>query len=246
MRVQISSPALTFMLVGVLMNKPFVFLSTAMSLDGKITAFDHKQSEICTNDDYEMRWADRLEADAIMIGANQLRLDDPKLTMKSTERQQKRLAAGKTIEPIKVAVVSDLRTIKKRDGDFFKTGERKILFTTTKTPQKELEEFRKISEVFVCGAERVDLPKAMETLYGLGIRKVMAEGGGEFIFSLLKDKLVDEIHLKIGNLILGGRNAITFVEGDGFTSKEAVRIQFLELTKRDNYLMLKAKPVYPF
>jgi len=215
-----------------------------MSLDGKITAFDRKQSEICSNDDYEMRWADRGEADAIMIGANQLRLDDPKLTMKSEERQQKRLAAGKTREPVKVAVVSDLRTIEKRDGDFFKTGDKKILFTTTKTAEKEIEEFRKISDVYVYGSEKVDLPQALDKLYQLGIRTVMVEGGGEFIYSLLKDKLVDEIRLKIGNLILGGRNAVTFVEGDGFTPREAVKVQFVAVTKKENYLLLKGKPVY--
>ena len=51
------------------------------------------------------------------------------------------------------------------------------------------------------GDKRVNLKKALETLYGLGVKKLLVEGGGELIFSLLKDNLVDEINLKIGNLI---------------------------------------------
>ena len=187
------------------MEKPYVFLCTAMSLDGKISTADKNvQAEIATNDKKEMRYEDRIRADAVMCGANQLRLDDPKLTVKTEERQKQRLAEGKTREPAKVAVVSDLSTIKVRDGDFFATGDKKILFTTTKTSSEELVNFRKIADVYVFGDEQVDLKKSLEQLSKLGIEIVMVEGGGELIFSLLKENLVDEIHLKIGDLILGG------------------------------------------
>jgi len=204
-----------------------------MTLDGKIAAFDKKQSEIADNDDKKMRLEDRIDADAVFIGAGQLRLDDPKLTVKSK--------IGKTKNPIKVAVVSDLSSIKNRKGDFFNTGEKKILFTTKKTSQKELNFFKKISDVYVCGDKTVNLKKAMEKLYRLGVRKVMVEGGGEVNFSLLKDNLVDEIHLKIGNFIFGGRTASTLVDGDGFSEKTAKKVKIVELIRKENYLILKCK-----
>jgi len=214
-------------------KRPFVFMSTAMTLDGKIAAFDKKQSEIADNDDKKMRLEDRIDADAIFIGAGQLRLDDPKLTIKSK--------IGKTKDPIKVAVVSDLGSIKNRKGDFFNTGDKKILFTTKKTSQKELDFFKKISDVYVYGNRRVNLKKTMEKLYQLGVRRVMVEGGGEVNFSLLKDNLVDEIHLKIGNFIFGGRTASTLVDGDGFSEKTAKKVKIVDLTRKENYLILRCK-----
>jgi 2,5-diamino-6-(ribosylamino)-4(3H)-pyrimidinone 5'-phosphate reductase len=212
-----------------------------MSLDGKISNRDRTQAEICTNDDYAGRWQDRIDADAILIGANQLRLDDPKLTVKTEERQKERVALGKPKEPIKAAVVSDLSTIKNRSGDFFSTGEKKILFTTKKTSEKELDFFRRLADVYVFGESNVDLKKSLAKLHDLGVKKVMVEGGGELIFSLLKDNLVDEIHLKVGNLILGGRDTVTLVEGNGFGQDEARKVRIVDISRKDNYITLKCK-----
>jgi len=226
------------------MTRPYVFLCTAMSLDGKISTFDRKQAEIATDDDKELTYICRIEADAVFIGAGQLRLDDPKLTVKTEERRQKRLAAGKTREPMKVVVISDLSTIKNRDGDFFSTGEKRVLFTTNKTSKSDLDFFRKKADVFVFGEDKVDLKRSMEKLYELGVKKVMVEGGGELIFSLLNDHLVDEIRLKIGNLILGGRAAPTLADGEGFLQGNALKVRFGDLVRKDNYIILKCYPVY--
>ena len=222
-------------------KRPFVFLCTAMSLDGKISTFERIQSEIATNDDREMLWECRIKADAILIGGSQLRLDDPKLTVKTEERQQKRIAMGKSKEPIKAVVVSDLSTIKNREGDFFKTGDKKIIFTTTKTSPEEIKFFRKIIDVYVYGNEKVNLKQALLKLYELGVKNLMVEGGGELIFSLLKDNLIDEINLKIGNLIIGGRNSPTFCDGEGFTQETAKKVKMIDLIRKENYLILKYK-----
>jgi len=205
-------------------NKPFVFLCTGMSLDGKISTSKRIQSEIATNDDRKMLWDCRIKADAILIGGNQLRLDDPKLTVKTEERQQKRIAIGKSKEPIKAAVVS-----------------KKILFTTAKTSSEELEFFRKIADVYVCGNEKVNLKQALSKLHDLGVKSLMVEGGGELIFSLFKENLVDEINLKIGNLIIGGRISPTFCDGEGFIQETAKKVRLIDLIKKENYLILKYK-----
>ena len=191
-------------------KRPLVFLCTAMSLDGKISTFNKKQAEIATDDDREMLLDARAESDAVFIGAGQLRLDDPKLTVKTEEREKQRIALGKTKEPIKAAAVSDLGSIKGMEtGDFFTTGEKKILFTTKKTSENDIDHFKMLADVYVFGEEKVHLKKSLEKLHELGVKKVMVEGGGELIFSLLKDNLIDEIRLKVGNLILGGRNTAT-------------------------------------
>ncbi len=221
------------------MPKPYVFLCTAMSLDGKISSFDRRQAEIAEDDDREMLQGARAEADVVLIGAGQLRLDDPKLIVKPQQLVQERLSQGRPAQPIKAAVVSNLRTISKRYGDFFSTGERRILFTTERTSKADMDRFRNLAEVHVYGDRRVELSSVMEKLHDIGARKVMVEGGGELIFSLLKEGLVDEIRLKIGNLILGGRDTATLVDGDGFTQETAKRVRITEAERKGNCLILK-------
>lgn len=213
-----------------------------MSLDGKIsTAKRAVDSKITVDDDRNFLYDHRVPCDAIMMGGRTILLDDPSLTVKSRERQKKRLALGKTREPIKVGIVSDISKLKTK-GDFFKKGDaRKIIFTTQRSPKSKIKKLEKICSIFIFGKQKVDLKKVFAKLRELGIKSVMVEGGGELIFSLLKDDLVDEINLKIGDLILGGKNAPTLADGIGFTGKTAKQVKLVSLKRKKNYLMLKYK-----
>ena len=224
-------------------KRPFVFLCTGMSLDGKISNFKKECSAISSCDDREMLYNCRVDADAVMIGGNTLRLDDSGLTVKSEDRRQKRIAAGRTAEPTKVVVISNANELK-TEGDFFDKGEgEKIVFTTSQTAQEEIVEMEKKAKIFVVGEERVDLEKALEILFEQGVKSLMVEGGGELNASLFEKDLVDEINLKIGNLILGGRNSATFVDGDGFDALKTKKVEFLEIKQGETSIIIKAKIV---
>ncbi|MGM5488665.1 MAG: dihydrofolate reductase family protein [Nanobdellota archaeon] len=214
--------------------RPYVFLCTGMSLDGKIATAKRVQSEIAPYDDRDLLYECRCRADAIMVGATTLRDDDPRLHVKSKERQQQRIQSGKSREPIKVAVVSDISDIIP-EGDFFREG-RRIIFTTKRSGEGQIRELSQHAQLWVCGESRVDLKEALHILHEQGIKTLMVEGGGELIFSLLKEDLVDEINLKIGNLILGGRDAPTLCDGDGFITGKQVTL--INLTQKENYLIL--------
>ena len=219
------------------MKRPYVFLCTAMSLDGKLSTFDKKQAKIATDDNKEMLYEMRVKADAIMVGGKTLILDDPKLTVKS----EKRLKMGKNKEPFKVAIISNMEEIKNID-DFLNEGEaKKIIFTTERSPKANIKEFENTCEIYIYGKEKVDLKQSLSKLYELGVKTLMVEGGGELIFSLLKENLVDEINLKIGNLILGGRDTTTLCDGIGFTQDTAKKVKLIDLVRKENYLVLKYK-----
>ncbi len=220
-------------------NRPFVFLCTGMSLDGKLATSERKQTEIATNDDKEMMYEGRIKADAVMVGGRTLFFDDPGLIVKTKERRKQRLKLGKTKEPFKVAVVSDISGLKPT-GDFFRKGDtKKIIFTTERSPKSKINELKNYCEIYVYGKQKVDLRKALSKLYELGVKSLMVEGGGEIIFSLFKENLVDEINLKIGNLIIGGKNSPTFCDGEGFTQETAKKVKLIDLIKKENYLILK-------
>lgn len=224
-------------------KRPFVYLCTGMSLDGKISNFKKECSAISSCDDREMLYDCRVDADAVMVGGNTLRLDDSGLTVKSEERRQKRISLGKTIEPTKVVVISDANDLK-TEGDFFDKGEgEKIVFTTSQTSKEKIGEMKKKAKVFVVGEKRVDIEKALEILSEEGVKTLMVEGGGELIASLFEKDLVDEINLKIGNLILGGRDSATFVDGEGFDALNAKKVEFVEIKQGETSIIIKARVV---
>ena len=220
-------------------KRPYVFTCSGMSLDGKISTYDRKQVPIASIDNREILFDSRVRTDAVMIGGGQLIVDDPKLTVKTEQREQERLKQGKSVQPIKVAVVSDISKIN-RDGEFFNSGDgQKILFTTERSSKDLIEELNKICKIYVCGKEKVDLKDALSILYELGVKTLMVEGGGELLYSLFKDDLIDEINITHGNLILGGRNAPTLCDGEGFSLKDAKSASLIDVKKVDDSLQLK-------
>lgn len=151
-------------------NRPFVFLCTGMSLDGKISNYKKECSPISSDDDRSMLYDSRVEADAVMIGANTLRLDDSGLTVKSEERREKRIKNGKSPEPVKVVIISNANDVN-LDGDFFNKGDgEKIVFTTKKTLQRQIEKIKEKARVYVLGEERIDLEKVRLSDNIIGIK----------------------------------------------------------------------------
>jgi len=225
------------------MKRPYIFLLTGTSLDGKISNFKRVQSEIATNDDKEIRYVYRIRADAVMIGGRSIILDDPKLTVKTKERQEQRRVLGKTREPTKVGIISNIEKIN-LNGEFINSGNTKvIIFTTNKTSKQVIEDLEKNSlmNIYVLGEEKVDLRQAMGILYEKGIRTLMVEGGGELNYSLLKENLIDEINLFIGDVIIGGRNSPTLVDGKGFNEDGYKKFDLIECIKKGNHVILKYK-----
>ncbi len=45
---------------------------------------------------------------------------------------------------------------------------------------------------------------------------MLAEGGGELVFSLFDAGLVDELSVYVGSFVVGGRDAPTLADGEGF------------------------------
>ncbi|MBT4722876.1 2,5-diamino-6-(ribosylamino)-4(3H)-pyrimidinone 5'-phosphate reductase [Candidatus Falkowbacteria bacterium] len=222
-------------------KRPFIYLCTGMSLDGKISSSKRMDTRITTDDDRDFLFDHRVPCDAIMMGGTTVINDDPSLTVKSKTRQEKRLKLGKTKEPTKIGIVTDIAKIK-MNGDFLNKGDGEvIIFTTKKSSLNNIKKMKEKAAVFVYGKEKVNLRKAVSKLHELGIKSVMVEGGGELIYSLLKDDLVDEINLKIGDLIIGGNTAPTLCDGLGFTGKTAKRVRLVKVDRKKSYLTLKYK-----
>jgi 2,5-diamino-6-(ribosylamino)-4(3H)-pyrimidinone 5'-phosphate reductase len=216
------------------MNRPFVFINVAMTADGKIDTFERKGASISSTKDKERMDKLRAESDAILVGGRTLLDEDPKLTIKSEALRAERRARGLSENPMKVGIATKADI--KPDSDFLKIGPARIvIFTTHQTSIKQINSLRAQNvEVFVHETQRIDLPSALETLKGLGVNRLMVEGGGTLNFELLKLDLVDEITAYIAPMIFGGANAPTMAEGLGVPREAAFHLNLMDIEKWDD------------
>ncbi|RLI85456.1 MAG: 2,5-diamino-6-(ribosylamino)-4(3H)-pyrimidinone 5'-phosphate reductase [Candidatus Altiarchaeales archaeon] len=220
------------------MKKPFIFINSAMSLDGKISTSEKKQVKISNEKDMERVDRLRAESDAILVGSNTVAIDDPKLTVKSERLRKERVKKGLPENPLKV-MVGSIKEIK-FDSDFLDYGNaEKIIFTTEKEDSEKIVRLMEKARVFVLGKKRVDLKKMVSILSDLGVKRIMVEGGGTLNFEMLKEGLVDEIYVAIAPKIFGGRNVPTLADGEGFKEGGIVDLELIDIEKLDEIIVLR-------
>jgi len=126
------------------MDRPFIFINSAMSADGKLSTKERKQVRISGKQDFERVDELRAQADAIMVGIGTVLADDPSLTVKSPERRATRKAAGREENPIRIIVDSSARI--PLDADIFKKGEGKRIIAVSKSaPPEKVRDLEKKS-----------------------------------------------------------------------------------------------------
>lgn len=215
------------------MNRPHIFINVAMSTDGKIDTAARKGAAISSAADKARVDRLRADADAVLVGGKTLLEEEPKLTVRSEALRQERLARGLPENPIKVGVVSiaGLRL----DGDFVTAGPaERLVFTTRRTPPEQVTRLEKAGvQVYITGDSRVDLHEMLDTLYKIGVRKLMVEGGGTILSEFFRLGLVDEVTIYVAPKIFGGAAAPTLADGAGFDETNLPQLHLIKVEKFD-------------
>ena len=210
-------------------SRPYVILSAAITLDGKL-GVKNKRTKLSSKNDKIRVHKLRSRVDAIIIGNNTVRLDNPLLTV--------RHAQGKN--PVRI-ILDSSGTIKSNS---------KIIQTCNKIPtiiavselisEKNLQRLRKFSlEIIVCGKNNVDISKLLGILLKNGIKKILLEGGGTVNWSFIKRNLIDEAIITLTPYILGGKDSVSLVEGIGFKNLDvSTKLKLKKIQKNKNELVL--------
>ena len=185
-----------------------VFVNAAMSADGKLSTRRREQVRISGPDDFARVDRLRAGADAVLVGVGTVLADDPHLTVDDPSLRAARTDRGDPANPARVVVDSSGRT----------PADARILDTeaTTYVVVSSAALAEAGAEVVVAGDDRVALADALPELEARGVETLMIEGGGEIIHSLFAAGLVDELSVYVGSVIVGGRDAPTLADGDGF------------------------------
>lgn len=202
---------------------PFVTAKFACSLDGKIATATGESQWISCAESRALTHRLRDISDAIMVGVGTVLVDNPSLTA--------RVEGGKN--PIRVVVDSFARTppASKIITDGLAPT---IIATTSNAPVEKITALKNAgAQIITAGnGAHVDLKNLMTELAAREITSVLVEGGGTLNFSMIRAGLVDKILAFIAPKIIGGKNALTPVEGAGFESlADAVHLENLTAEK---------------
>jgi diaminohydroxyphosphoribosylaminopyrimidine deaminase/5-amino-6-(5-phosphoribosylamino)uracil reductase len=202
-------------------GRPHITLKAAMTLDGKIAAWDGASrwitGEAARREGHRLRFL----ADAILVGVGTVLQDDPALTV--------RLPAVPPKEPLRVVADSRLRTPPTAQILRAGTPARTIVAGVAPQPRRRAETLRGLG-VHVLElprapeSRRVSLPALLAKLGELDVVSVLVEGGGELGASLLDAGLVDRVAFFVAPRLLGGRSAPGPLGGVGRALKEAVSL----------------------
>jgi len=186
-------------------SRPHIILSAAVSIDGKIATYSG-ESNLSSKMDLIRLHRLRRDMDAILVGKNTINVDDPLLTVRHVK--------GKN--PIRI-ILDSSGTIS-TNSKIVKTANKisTILVVTERATRITSKLDKKRVEIIRCGRNKINLKKLLNVLQKRGISKILLEGGGITNWYFLKEKLVDELILTVTPYILGGKDAISLVQGDGF------------------------------
>lgn len=185
-----------------------VHANAAVSVDGKLATRRRQQTAISGPADFER--VDRLRAsmDAVLVGVGTVLADDPSLTVDEA------LLEGP--QPARVVLDSAART--PPDSRVCSPAAPTFIVASSSAPTERTDSLADVGAtiVEVPGTDRIDVAAAFTRLATVGIERILVEGGGEVLFSLFEAELVDVLTLYVSPSVIGGREAPTLVDGEGF------------------------------
>jgi len=190
------------------MDRPYVLLSCAMSVDGFIDDTTDRRLLLSNEADFDRVDQVRAESDAIMIGAETLRRDNPRLLVNSPERRAAREARGLPPYPLKVTLT--------RSGDldpdlkFWHHGGAKVVYAPAAAADKLRARLGALADVVSTG-ETLTVADVLADLAARGVGRLMVEGGGTVHTQFLAAGLADELQLAVAPFFVGDPRAPKFV-----------------------------------
>ena len=204
--------------------RPYTIIFSTTTLDGRIASSTRYSMLSCNYDFARLRLL-RGAAEAVMVGASTVLIDNPSLRKRFNPRSNKYY---RVVVDGRLRLHDELRLVSE-------PGPPVIVFTATLDSEKIKCLEAKGVRVHVVGENGVvDLAKAMEILVTrYDVRRLLIEGGGILNYNMLKAGLVDEIRVTYTPYVFAaGRNVFDDPQARGFpTTSLSPRLRLLCLEK---------------
>jgi 5-amino-6-(5-phosphoribosylamino)uracil reductase len=220
-----------------MLDRPYTLLSCALSLDGYLGSPTPRRLELSNDADFDRVDAVRASCDAILVGAETVRSDNPRLLIRSPDRREERAARGLAPSPIKVTVTERVKL--DACAEFFTTGEtEKLVYCTSPRVGEARSRLGPVATV-VDGGEPVKMRRISEDLGARGVRRLMVEGGGQVHTQFLCDDLADELQLVVAPFFVGDSRGTRFVSDGRFPWNPDRRATLAEVRRIGDVVLLR-------
>jgi diaminohydroxyphosphoribosylaminopyrimidine deaminase / 5-amino-6-(5-phosphoribosylamino)uracil reductase len=221
---------------NMLTKTPFVISKVAMTLDGKIAAYNGHSKWITGEQSRHNVHRLRNEVDAILVGVGTVLADDPMLTTRLEN-------GGKN--PIRIVLDSQLRT--PLEAKITDCSEAKTWIVTTEeadSTQVQALEAKGVELIYISKTDTgLDLSGLMNELYEKGITDLLVEGGSEINGSFLRAGLINKYFVYVAPKILGGRGSLTpFTGGEVESMDEALDVSIHSIEHFGEDILITAYP----
>jgi len=210
-------------------SRPYVILSAAISIDGKI-ATKTGDSKLSSKQDSIRLHKLRSKVDAILVGKNTVAIDDPLLTVRHTK--------GKN--PIRI--ILDSKGTLSDKSKILQTSDKitTIIVVSKKISKSNYNRLSKFPvKLLVIGVSSVNLKSLLRKLSDEKIKTILVEGGGTINWEFIKQNIFDELIITLSPFLIGGNNAISFVEGEGFDNiSKSPNLRLKSVKRLKNHLVL--------
>jgi 5-amino-6-(5-phosphoribosylamino)uracil reductase len=210
-----------------------------MSIDGYIDDTTPQRLILSNQADLDRVDQVRADSDAILIGAETMRRDNPRLLVNSPERRAAREARGLPAYPLKVTLTRSGNL--DADLKFWHHGGGKLVYCPEPVVAKVREQLGDLADVAGL-ADSADIGEMLGDLWNRGVRRLMVEGGGTIHTQFLQADLVDEIQLAVAPFFLGEPSAPRFVSAGIFPDGAARRMRLTELLPVGDVAVLRYTP----
>ncbi len=214
---------------------PYIVAKWAMTLDGKIASHVGDSQWVSNEKSRDIVQDLRNEFMGIMVGVNTIIGDDPKLTYRKKNGRS----------PIRIVMDSKLRIPMDSYVITHREEAETIIVHTTNAPASKKEILKELGVQCIETKpvqEKVDINVVLEKLGERGIDGILLEGGGTLNFSAFQAGVIDEVITFLSPKIIGGKHAKTPVEGGGIhLMKDAIALEYINVTNVDNDLMIRSK-----
>ena len=210
-------------------SRPYVILSAAISLDGKI-ATRTGRSNLSSKKDKDRVHKLRSKVDGILVGRKTASIDNPVLSLHKI----------KGTSPTRI--ILDSQGILASNSRILKTCSKipTIVAVSKRCTKKNFSRLRRFPiEVVICGENSINIQRLMKILKKKKINKILLEGGGITNWSFIKQNLIDEAIITITPFFVGGENSRSLVEGYGFSKIEnAMKLKLRKVSRIKHELVL--------
>lgn len=210
-----------------------------MSVDGYIDDASAERLRLSDAADFDRVDQVRADSDAILIGAETVRRDNPRLLVDSADRRAARIGAGKPEFPLKITVTASgaldpgLR--------FWHHGGAKLVYTTEAGAARLADSLSGLAEVVSLGTE-LDFGALLDDLGRRGISRLMVEGGTRVHTAFLAADLADELQLAVAPLLVGDPAAPRFLDAATFPGAPHRRMHLADVAQVGDLAVLRYLP----